>query len=156
MQTATKRASIRVKDIMTPEPICVSRAATVHEIAILFGENEISAVPVVDEQNRVVGVVSKTDVINACLEGPPGSPPDIEIWDVLRTGASATALNPEDVGVAEDLMRSDEVTARAEETVASVAKRMTKNRNHHIVVIDAAREPLGIVTSLDLVKLLAP
>lgn len=143
------------RDVMTPEPICVDRTATVHEMAELFMENEISGVPVLDDQERVVGIVSKTDVLNACLEGPPGSPRDVEFWDLLRTGSAGTAFNPEDVGVAEDLMRTDDVTATGDESIATIAKRMSDARNHRLVVVDAAGHALGMVTSLDLVKLLA-
>jgi CBS domain-containing protein len=143
------------RDVMTKDPICVDRSATVHEIARIFAESEISGVPVVDLQNRVLGIVSKTDILNACLEGPPGSPRDVDFWDALRTGGSGTAFNPEDVGVAEDLMRTEDVTAKPDEPVSAVAVRMGRSGSHRVVVVDDDGHALGIVTSLDLVRLLA-
>ena len=61
----------------------------------------------------------------------------------------------EDIGVAEDLMRTEDVTAKPDEPIGAVARRMARSGSHRIVVVDADQHAIGIVTSLDLVKLLA-
>jgi CBS domain-containing protein len=48
-------------DIMTKEPLCAEPATTFRQLARLFEENDISGCPVVDEEGKVIGVVSKTD-----------------------------------------------------------------------------------------------
>ncbi|MBX6423691.1 CBS and ACT domain-containing protein [Thermosulfurimonas sp. F29] len=55
-------SEVRVKDIMTPDPITVRPEDTVEYAAVLMLENRISGLPVVDEENRVVGIITQTDV----------------------------------------------------------------------------------------------
>ena len=144
---------IRVKDVMTPDPVCADAAASLQELAELFDANEISGVPVVDAQNRLIGVVSKTDLIHRCLEGPIGAREGMEFFDRLRIGMSPSRdLDPNDLGVAEDFMSIDPVTARPDELLSAVARRMADERVHRVVVVSEGNEPVGIVTSLDALK----
>ncbi len=55
-------AEVRVKDIMTPDPIYVKPDDTVEYAAVLMLENRISGLPVVDDEGRVVGILTQTDV----------------------------------------------------------------------------------------------
>ncbi len=59
--------SMLVSHFMTPDPISVQESATVREVAALFVENEFHAIPVLDGE-RVVGIVSTTDIIRFFLE----------------------------------------------------------------------------------------
>lgn len=55
-------SEVRVKDIMTPEPITVRPEDTVEYAAVLMLENRISGLPVVDEKGQVVGIITQTDI----------------------------------------------------------------------------------------------
>ena len=71
---ATKSATqLHVKDIMSRNPICVGLSTSAQELAELLEANDISGVPVLNMQEKVVGVVSKTDLIHRCLDGTVGS-----------------------------------------------------------------------------------
>jgi len=69
-------AEVRVKDIMTPDPIHVKPEDTVEYAAVLMLENRISGLPVVDDEKRVVGIITQTDVfklfvnITGIYQGP--------------------------------------------------------------------------------------
>jgi CBS domain-containing protein len=54
--------SIRVREVMTPDPICISRTATVVDAMLLVTENHCRHLPVV-EGNRLVGLISVGDLI---------------------------------------------------------------------------------------------
>jgi CBS domain-containing protein len=54
---------LKVRDIMQTEVITVGPKATVRELAELLAEHKISGVPVVDENNVVLGMVSEADLI---------------------------------------------------------------------------------------------
>ena len=56
--------SARVGEVMTNDPVCLSGGETVAEVARLFDANEISGAPVVDGLHRLIGVVSRTDLIH--------------------------------------------------------------------------------------------
>ena len=60
---------MRAMDIMTSEVITVREDATVPEAAKLMAERGISAVPVVDKENRVIGMVSEEDLLHRAETG---------------------------------------------------------------------------------------
>ncbi len=140
-----------VKDIMTADPICVTCDTTARELARLLEANEISGVPVVDSIDRVIGVVSKTDLLRRCVEGPLGSHPGSPAS--LGAGlADGTNPDSDDLGTVEDFLTPDPVTATPDEPVGVVAHRMANERVHRVVVINEHMHVVGIVTSLDLLK----
>ena len=58
---------IKVKDIMTRNPIAVPLEWTIEETAVLLLNNKISGAPVVDENDRVVGVITQTDLFRVLI-----------------------------------------------------------------------------------------
>ena len=54
---------VLVKDVMTKNVISVKRDADLHEASRLLSEHRISGMPVVDDNNRVIGVVSEADIL---------------------------------------------------------------------------------------------
>ena len=66
---------LTARDIMSVDPICVRPHTTIRELARTFEEHEISGAPVIDQSGKVVGVVTKTDLIRRCSEGTADIPP---------------------------------------------------------------------------------
>jgi acetoin utilization protein AcuB len=60
-------AELHVKDIMTRDPVTVSPESTVEHAAQLMLENTISGLPVVDDQGKVVGILTQSDVFRAFM-----------------------------------------------------------------------------------------
>ncbi len=148
-------ATLRVQEVMTREPVCAERSTTIRELARMFEEFEISGVPVIDQEGSVIGVVTKTDLIRRCSEGSPDAPPG-SLFELLSDEAGEdTELIPEPLIVVEDFMSSDPLTVGPEDSVQSVARAMADARVHRAIVVDAEKHPVGIVTSLDLLKVLA-
>jgi len=54
-----------VRDVMTPEPITVKQDITFKEVEAIFEEHDFNGLPVVDENNRLIGVVTKLDILEA-------------------------------------------------------------------------------------------
>ena len=91
-------STIKIKDIMSPDPICVPPDFTVEETAELLMHHNISGVPVVDWDKGLVGVITHTDLFRVivsltgigkrgiqfafCLEDRPGS--ILEISQIIR------------------------------------------------------------------------
>ena len=53
----------KVKDVITSQVVCVRPSTTYKELVRLLTEQRLSAVPVVDDQRRVLGVVSEADLL---------------------------------------------------------------------------------------------
>ena len=60
-------SKIKVERIMTKDPITVPPDFTVEETAEVLLENKISGVPVVDDQGRVVGIITQADLFKALI-----------------------------------------------------------------------------------------
>jgi CBS domain-containing protein len=144
------RNELKARNVMVPEPVCVEPSTTMRQLARVFEENEISGAPVVDKEGRVIGVVSKTDLIRRCSEGTENAPPAY-LFEVLRdqSGEDEEVI-PEALICVEDFMTEDPVTVSPETAAGEVARLMFERRIHRVVVVDDGRFPIGIITSLDL------
>ncbi len=140
-----------IKDIMTRDPICVTGDTSARELARILETNEISGCPVLDAVDRIIGVVSKTDLLRRAVEGPMGSGRG-SMLESLGEGMRGDISAAENLGRVEDFMTPEPVTAAAEEPLAAVARRMADERVHRVIVVDKGRHVVGIVTSLDLLK----
>lgn len=150
--TATK-ADVTAKDVMTHEPVCVKTSTTIRQLARVLDENGISGAPVVDQQGRVIGVVSRTDLMRRCSEGTPDHPPG-HLFEVIRESNVNDGLAPEALLCVEDFMTRGPVTVPPDAPAVAVARRMFEGRIHRVIVIDQDKRPVGIITSLDLLGVL--
>jgi CBS domain-containing protein len=63
---------MKARDVMVSPVVTVKPSATVRDVAKLFLERQISAVPVVDEQGQLVGIVSEGDLMHRAEIGTEG------------------------------------------------------------------------------------
>jgi CBS-domain-containing membrane protein len=141
--------------MMSKEPVSVLGSATATELAKLLDEHEISGAPVVDAQDRVIGVVSRTDLLRRCVEGPAGARPGTYLSAVAEGDDGSLEFEREDLGVVSEFMNPEPVTASPDDTPGAVARRMVDERVHRVIIVDDESRVLGIVTSLDMLKLVA-
>jgi acetoin utilization protein AcuB len=69
--------SMKVKDIMTPNPITISPAQTIEDALLLMQSTKVGAFPVVDEEGKLKGILSARDLMRAFAQvlglGEPGA-----------------------------------------------------------------------------------
>ena len=148
-----------VKDLMSPDVMTVADDMTTDALAQFLIEREISGAPVVDSQGHLIGVVSMTDIGRNIAE-----PSDVELS--RRSGFYRDIdadLTLEDLG--QRHVEDRAVTVRDVMTpvihqvsvTASVAEAARLMVDHHIhrLVVTQDKEPVGIITSLDLLKVVA-
>lgn len=152
MTARTKTQTTLVRDVMTRDPATLECSDTALEAARVLDENGISGAPVLDARGSVIGVVSKTDLLHRALEGPSGGGSGMSFLDLLSDGLETTASAPEDLGVVEEFMTPDVVTAGPDEPVAVVARRLAAAGVHRAVVLEESGGLIGIVTALDLMR----
>jgi acetoin utilization protein AcuB len=61
-------AKLKIKEIMTQNPITTSPAETIGEAARLMLEKKISGLPVVDQENKVVGIITESDIFRLVVQ----------------------------------------------------------------------------------------
>lgn len=59
----------RVDDVMTSNPVTVTTSASLFDLASCYIDDRIGAVPVVDEDDRLVGIVSYIDLLSFLMKG---------------------------------------------------------------------------------------
>lgn len=64
---AEPSTGVRISDIMTKDPVCVSLSSTIQDALLLIEKTRVGAFPVIDENRKVVGIVSDRDLLNAFI-----------------------------------------------------------------------------------------
>jgi CBS domain-containing protein len=133
-----------VKDVMTTRVIAARPDAPYKELAALLRDQRISAFPVVDDEHKVIGIVSETDLL--AKEAFAGTLP--------RTAGSLrqrlqTRVNALTAG---DLMTTPAVTIGPDQLVAQAARLMYTTRVKRLPVVDEAGKLIGIVARSDVLS----
>jgi predicted transcriptional regulator len=133
-----------VKDVMTTRVIWVKKDATFREMVVALREHRVSAFPVIDDDGKVVGVVSEADLLTKeALDGEPG----------VFSGILHRRDQNKARGVtAGDLMTTAVVAARPEDTVEHAARLMYNRRVKRLPVTDADGHLVGIVSRTDVLS----
>ncbi|HEY7813556.1 MAG TPA: CBS domain-containing protein [Nakamurella sp.] len=133
-----------VKDVMTTRVIWVKKDATFREMAAALREYRVSAFPVVDDDRKVIGVVSEADMLaKEALDDEPGV-----ISGILHHRDQAKARGV----TAGDLMTAAVVAVRPEDTVEHAAKLMYDRRVKRLPVTDADGRLVGIISRADVLS----
>ena len=148
-----------VKDLMNPDIMTVADEMTTDELARYLIEREISGAPVVDSQGHLIGVVSMTDIGRSVAEpsdltSSRGSnfyrddAVDLTLEDLGQRYVEERAVTVRDVMT--PVIHQVPVTA----SVREVARIMVEQHIHRLVVTQG-KDPVGIITSMDLLKMVA-
>ncbi|GMV26044.1 MAG: CBS domain-containing protein [Phycisphaerae bacterium] len=147
----SEKTEVLAKDVMTADPLCVPPSMTLRELVRTFEENEISGVPVTDSQGRVVGIVTKSDVLRRFSKGTDELPPAY-LFEILSEVADEEVSDDlhEPRFCVDDVMTEDPIMVPPTMPVGQVAREMFESRVHRVVVANAEKYPLGIITSMDM------
>jgi len=136
----------KVKDVMTGEVVAVRRDASYKEMAAWLRQYRVSAFPVIDENRRVIGVVSEADLLaKEALAGDHAGIP-AAITGILHHKEYKKAEGV----TAGDLMTHPAVTVRPEDAVEHAARLMYTLQVKRLPVDDAGGYLVGIVSRADL------
>lgn len=131
-----------VAEVMTYNVVAVRQEAEFKEIVAVMHRRRVSAFPVLDAGDRVIGVVSEADLLPR--EAYPARPAASRHEQRRRVPAKATALT------AAELMTSPAVTISAAATVTEAARVMHSHKLKRLPVVDEDRRLVGIVSRVDL------
>jgi CBS domain-containing protein len=124
-----------VGEIMHPGVLTCQRETPIQDVARQMSEQDISALVVVDEDGNMIGLISRTDLVNARLYE--------QYWKHWR-GLTAGHI-----------MVTDVVTVHAEDSVQHASKQMMERHIHRVVVVKASEKglrPIGVLSITDLVR----
>ena len=144
---------MQAKDIMTTMVITVGLETQVNEIANIMYQNHISAVPVVDEQNRLLGIVSEGDLLR---RQELGTEVQRSWWLSLFTSAEQRARDyvKSHARIAADIMTRNLITVTEDTPVSEIADLLERHRIKRVPVVKDGRL-VGIVSRANIIQALA-
>ncbi|HEX6198334.1 MAG TPA: CBS domain-containing protein [Jiangellaceae bacterium] len=132
---------------MTSEVVTVPVRASFKEVVRLLDENAVSALPVLDDKDRLVGVVSEADLLPK-EEYRDGTERLRRLARLRHRRELAKATGDE----AGDLMSSPAVTIDPDATLAEAARRLVDESVKRLPVVDNSGRLVGIVSRADLIE----
>jgi CBS domain-containing protein len=142
---------MRIEDVMTRDVVTVKPDATLKDAARELVARRISGLPVVDDEGRVVGVLSEGDLLFK-QRGARERNGGLLGWFVDRRHGSEDAKL--DAHVVEEAMTSPALTIDAGWSLTAAAERMLADGVNRLPVIRGERL-VGIVTRADIVRAFA-
>lgn len=125
-------------DLMTIEPVVVAFDAPLEEAERLIRFHRVSGLPVINHDGQLVGVISQTDFVH--LDAP-------EVRGLIHNASGGIRVG--------DVMSVPPVTVALATSLVEAARVMTDERVHRLVVIDDEQRPLGVLSAMDFVELVA-
>ena len=131
---------MRVKDVMTHNPVYISPAASVVEAKTLMTKQNISKLPVLDNNKRLVGIITKNDLNKA-------GPSQATTLDMYEIGYLLSKLTVEKI-------MHKKVTTVSEDEVIEEAARIMVDEGIGCLPVMKDSLMVGIITASDLFKTL--
>lgn len=127
-QAGPQRSHLRCRDIMTRTVVSSRRDTPISEVARLMRDQDAGAIPVLDENGKLAGIVTDRDLV---VRG-------------LTSDKAETELR------AEDCMSDDVYTANQNDRVVEVIKEMGDHQIRRIPVVDSRDRLVGIISTADI------
>lgn len=145
---------MKARDVMVSPVITVKPYSSVKDVAKTFLDQRISAVPVVDDDGRLVGIVSEGDLLH---RSEAGTERRRSWW--LRILAEDEALAAEFIKAhgrkVADVMTQDVITATADTSLHEIAALLEKNMIKRVPIVDKNGHLVGIVSRANLIQAVA-
>lgn len=136
-----------VGDVMTRDVVSARPDTGYRDLVRTLAERGISAVPVLDPDGRVLGVVSEADLLRKVEFRGNSEPPK-----VFEGRAARQARVKSEADRAADLMTAPAITIRPETSLPEAAKLLDANDIKRLPVVDGDGRLVGIVSRADLLK----
>lgn len=134
------KATTPVHEIMSVAPVTVRESTTADELLELFDRHDYNALPVTDDAGRLVGIVTKLDLLRALRPRL-----DLALPDLATIGATSVA----------HIMRPGVITIEGEDPIGAAADLMLETELRSVPVVrrgSGAPELVGMVSRGDVIR----
>jgi len=141
--------AMQVKDVMTADVVTVRQGTSLPAAAELIVAKKISGVPVVDAEDKLVGILTEGDFMSAMnLDGGV-------VGNALETIVRKRRVRKGMGTIVDDIMTKTPITIRANDTLEVAVARMDRNKVKRLVVTGDDHRVHGIVSRADVIKIFA-
>lgn len=140
---------VKASDIMTSPVITVNSDTPLKEVAAHMAEHRISGLPVLDEGEKIRGVISEKDFLSRM-----GSPDRKHVMDIIARclQGKACLAAPIRILYARDIMTSPAVTIFKDATVFEIMELFSRKMINRVPVVDEKGRVAGIVSRHDIMR----
>lgn len=132
---------MKIAEIMTKDPLTAGPDETIKEVILKMRKKNVSGLPVIDKNRKVLGTFSETDVAKAL--------PDILNEAQYIPLVDVRELTNEPI---KRVMCMPSITIKADSDVKEAAKIVLEEYRHRLPVVDDAGHLIGIVSLGDILK----
>ncbi len=129
-----------VRDWMSSPPITIHLEATLPEACELLREHKIRRLPVVDDEGKLVGIVTRGDLRGA----QPSEATTLSIWELNYLLAKLKI---------KEIMTPDPITIREDATIEDAAQLMIDYKVSGLPVVNAQGDLVGMITESDIFRM---
>ena len=145
---------MQARDVMVSPVITATKSATVREVAKTLLEKRISAVPVVDNVGKLVGIVTESDLMH---RAEAGTEHPYSWWVHFLAGDATVAADyvKSHSTQIEDVMTSDVVTATPQTPLHAIAALLEEHQIRRVPIVSEDGNLVGIVSRANLIQVVA-
>lgn len=140
--------SVKAGDAMVRKVVTVTRKTPLVQVAETMARHGVSGVPVVEEGERVVGVISEKDFLTRMGEKDAKTFMGVVAECLKGKGCVAVPIRGQN---AEDIMTSPAVTVNEETSIMEIANILTEKNINRVPVINQQGRLVGIISRADVV-----
>ena len=146
---------MKVKDVMTRKVVSVTPSTGIKDIYHIFCKNHIGGVPVVDGDNTLLGLVTKTELLDVLIPDYFDMVADfLFIDDFGALEEKLEAIPSLDLFIAEDLMVTDIISIKENASLMKAPVLMNKYNVRRLPVVNKENKLVGVATRMDVCRAL--
>ncbi|MGB2705610.1 MAG: CBS domain-containing protein [Candidatus Omnitrophota bacterium] len=146
---------MKVKDVMTRDVITVRPSVGLREIYGILCEKNIGGVPVADNERKLLGMVTKTELIDVLIPDYFDMIGDFLFIDDLGALEEKLEAMPSlELFIAEDLMVRNVISINENASLMKAPVLMNKYNVRRLPVVDNDNKLVGVITRMDVCKAL--
>ena len=158
---APRSGEIRAQNVMVTDVVTIRDDAPIASLIREIRTRRFSGFPVVDAEEKAVGVVSQNDVLRALAYAVGAEPPSTQGPDWRKASSQLLEMTSSSAGGAvnellsrpvRDVMTRQVTSVKPDAKIADVCETMVSKRIHRVLVLDAAKRVQGLISATDLLK----
>ena len=154
MTASNPLTTVAVGDVMTTHVQSMMADDTLEDAVALMVDHRLSTIPIVDAENRCIGILSRNDLTELFLRE------DHALANVLDTDRLSMdwinrSMETCDVRHVKELMTVDVTVARDDQSLVMACQTMAAKKVHHLPVVNESGQVVGMLSAFDVVGAVA-
>ena len=136
-----------VRDVMTTNVITITKFESIVHAANILTDKNISGLPVLDKDNKVIGIVTQADILSMV-----GVSREHTFKDLLKYMLGERLPERKIGDLVGDIMTSPALTVSPDANIAEAVRLMDEKRIRRLTVVNGNNTLIGILTRADILK----